>query len=249
MYNKNIVETMEKFYLCTNLPTIALELDGNVIGLSGYNDKLTILFKKNNIAKLALKSLDEKIINATVNEVYCKTICCNREVLNYTAVAIDMKNPESGIYILGPHSCTQDNTMGIPYKPLCLIPYLISLLRNLEDDTSDCCMFKSNYSYHVSKALDYISTRYSENITLDDIVEYLNISKGYFCVLLKKDTGKTFTTILNEIRIEKSKGMLCEKNSSMLDIALSVGFNNQNYYNIVFKKITGITPSEYKNRH
>ncbi|MGO1468637.1 MAG: helix-turn-helix domain-containing protein [Tissierella sp.] len=76
---------------------------------------------------------------------------------------------------------------------------------------------------------------------------YLNVNKCYFCSLFKKETGKTFTQFLNELRVKKSMDLLKEGNLSMLDIALDVGFNNQNYYNITFKKITNKTPSEYKN--
>lgn len=56
----------------------------------------------------------------------------------------------------------------------------------------------------------------------------------------------TFTEFLNKIRIEKSKELLLEDKYSILDIALMVGFNNQNYYNIMFKKITNQTPLEFK---
>ncbi len=91
-----------------------------------------------------------------------------------------------------------------------------------------------------------MDSRYNKNITLDDVANYLDINKSYFCTLLKKEAGKTFTQVLNSIRIEKSKSLLLEGNSSTLDIALAVGFNNQNYYNIDFKKITGMTPLEFR---
>ncbi len=62
----------------------------------------------------------------------------------------------------------------------------------------------------------------------------------------KNEIGMTFTEFLNKIRIEKSKELLLEDKYSILDIALMVGFNNQNYYNIMFKKITNQTPLEFK---
>src|SRR5699024_6975480 len=80
------------------------------------------------------------------------------------------------------------------------------------------------------------------------VSEYLGINKSYFCSIFKNETGKTFTQFLNEKRIEKSKKLLREDNLSILDIALSVGFNNQNYYNIIFKRITNTTPLEYRKK-
>ena len=95
--------------------------------------------------------------------------------------------------------------------------------------------------------MDYIDARYMDEITLFDVSNYLKINKSYFCSIFKKETGKTFTQYLNETRIEKSKSLLLIEDCSMLDVALSVGFNNQNYYNIMFKKITSKTPLEFKN--
>ena len=55
-----------------------------------------------------------------------------------------------------------------------------------------------------------------------------------------------FTNYLNIFRVEKSKNLLKNPNMSLLDVAVSVGFNSQNYYSSVFKKITNKTPLEYK---
>lgn len=95
--------------------------------------------------------------------------------------------------------------------------------------------------------MDYIDARYNESITLEDISDYLKINRCYFCSIIKKETGKTFSQLLNEVRIEKSKELLLQENSSILDVALSVGFNNQNYYNMTFKRLTNMTPLEFRN--
>ena len=74
----------------------------------------------------------------------------------------------------------------------------------------------------------------------------ININKSYFCKIFKSETGYTFTNYLNIFRVEKSKNLLKNPNMSLLDVAVSVGFNSQNYYSSVFKKITNKTPLEYK---
>jgi YesN/AraC family two-component response regulator len=104
------------------------------------------------------------------------------------------------------------------------------------------------YSAYVKKSIDYLNARYHETITLSDIAAHLNISKYYLCSLFKKETGKNLSQYLNEIRIEKSKELLLKENLSVLDIALSVGFNNQNYYNVMFKKFMNYTPLEFRNQ-
>ncbi|MEW8955258.1 helix-turn-helix domain-containing protein, partial [Clostridium sp.] len=107
-------------------------------------------------------------------------------------------------------------------------------------------MDKPPYGLYVKKAIAFIDARYSDDITLDDISKYLNINKCYFCTILKKETGKTFSRLMNEIRIEKSKELLSKDDLSILDIALSVGFNNQNYFSSIFKKLTNKTPVEFR---
>ncbi|HHV39597.1 MAG TPA: helix-turn-helix transcriptional regulator [Tepidimicrobium sp.] len=103
-------------------------------------------------------------------------------------------------------------------------------------------------NFHIRKAVDYIENNYSEPLSLDDMAKYLNLNKSYLSHLFKKETAKTYSQIVNEIRIEKSKDLIINTNLSILEVALSVGYNNQNYFNMVFKKITGITPLNYRNQ-
>lgn len=239
MFNKNIAEIIERFNICTNLPIAAFDYNGNDIGYSGYNDKFTDFLLENDIYEKAAGKLNNS------NELSINVTCMN--FVHYTACLIDPKNIYRGTFLIGPHTCTKSNPMNIPYKPMCLMDNLVSLLYIIEKDINhQGRRFKTQYSYHVKKALDYMDSRYCEDISLCDVAKYLDINKSYFCSIFKKETGKTFTALLNEIRIEKSKDFLLEDNSSMLDVALASGFNNQNYYNIMFKKITGMTPLEFR---
>lgn len=78
------------------------------------------------------------------------------------------------------------------------------------------------------------------------MVEFLNLNKSYFCTLFKQETGKTFTTYLNQVRIEKSKRYLAQNNCSVLEVALSVGFSSQNYFTTTFKRMLNMTPVQYR---
>ena len=87
---------------------------------------------------------------------------------------------------------------------------------------------------------------YAIEISIDEICNELNINKCYFCSIFKKETGLTFINYLNNYKIEKSKELLKNSNLSLLDISLSVGYNNQSYFSTVFKKITSQTPFEFR---
>lgn len=99
---------------------------------------------------------------------------------------------------------------------------------------------------HINDALSYIEENYHENITLESISNTLYLNKCYFCTLFKEQTGKSFSNYLNEIRIDKSKELLKNKKLSILEIAHAVGYNNQTYFNSLFKKYTNITPLQYR---
>ncbi|MBU5437129.1 AraC family transcriptional regulator [Tissierella sp. MSJ-40] len=243
---KHISNTIEKFFSCTHIPIKAFKWDGTIIHSIGYDTRLNKVFDHNDI----YERIENEIIKKDESSIV--TIDCLDKV-NFTACYICPRTVERGIYILGPYSIEKTNNMEFLYKPSSCVPHLISLLRMIGKDSlyirQSMSSQNSPYSFHVKRAIDYIEARYSEQITLTDICNYLKINKCYFCTIFKKETKKTFTQVLNEIRIEKSKELLLKKNISILEVALSVGFNNQNYYNMTFKKLTNKTPLEFRNQN
>lgn len=99
---------------------------------------------------------------------------------------------------------------------------------------------------HINEAISYITQNYYENITLESMANKLYLNKCYFCTLFKEQTAKSFSNYLNEVRINKSKELLINKKLSILEIAHAVGYNNQTYFNSLFKKYTNITPLQYR---
>ena len=244
MFSKaHIDEVAEKFFLITNVPLKAFQFDGHCISSRGYNDNLNRLFDIHDI----YERLNSKILKEGDKSI--ATMNFSKDMY-FTACLICPKNIRRGLFILGPYSSSKNNSMNIPYKPTSLVTHLVSFIHLIFKDPT-CkqknCFNGTIYSLHVKKAIDYIDTRYKDEISLVDISNYLKINKSYFCSIFKKETGKTFTQFLNEVRIDKSKELLLQNNSSMLDIALDVGFNSQNYYNIMFKRITNQSPLEFIN--
>lgn len=103
------------------------------------------------------------------------------------------------------------------------------------------------YNFHVRKSIEYTKNNYKKPLNLNYIAKHLGLNKCYFCNLFKKETGKTYSQFLNQVRTKKSKDLLVNTNLSTLEVALSVGYNNQNYYNMTFKRIAGTTPLKYRN--
>lgn len=99
----------------------------------------------------------------------------------------------------------------------------------------------------VRKALAYIKINFSKQITLNSLAEYLDVTPFYISNLLNTHIQKGFSELVTEYRIEKSKDLLKE-DIQIKEIAFSLGFQSQNYFSKVFKKMVGMTPLEYKRK-
>ncbi|MCQ6560499.1 helix-turn-helix domain-containing protein [Paenibacillus mendelii] len=93
---------------------------------------------------------------------------------------------------------------------------------------------------------EYIENHYSEELSLDSVAEKMNISGGYLSSYFKEKTGKNFIDYLNEVRIDKTKEFLRHSNIKIHEAAIKAGYQNMNSFNRMFKKFTGLTPSEYR---
>lgn len=102
------------------------------------------------------------------------------------------------------------------------------------------------YNYLIKRCIQIISEEYKQDIGLYDVAKKLDISTIYLSQLFKKETNKNFSTYLTEYRIEKAKKLI-DSGYKIGDIYAEVGFNNPQYFSKRFKKITNLTPNEYKN--
>jgi AraC-like DNA-binding protein len=239
-----LVNTTENFFICTNIPIRTYRLDGTSVYSAGYDEKLGRLFSSEELfikAKAALLKRGEQSfvsISLSDNTRFAASTICSCGI-------------GEGFFLVGPYIIEKVEGSNIIYKPENCIPHIISLLHSIYRDASfpkiKFTLSKEPYSYYVTKALKYINKNYKEPISLEDVSNHLDINKCYFCSLFKNETGKTYSQYLNELRIEKSKELILKENVPLLEIALAVGFNNQNYFNMTFKKLTNMTPMEFRN--
>ncbi len=96
----------------------------------------------------------------------------------------------------------------------------------------------------------YLVDNHTRKITIDEMANFTGMNKSSFCIYFKKVTGKTFTSILNEYRINRAAIMLYNNlEFSINDICYMVGFSDPSYFNRTFKKYKGRSPMSYrKNR-
>ncbi len=100
----------------------------------------------------------------------------------------------------------------------------------------------------IEKAIEYINENYEERLTLEDVADHVYLSSTYFSRIFNQELGMSFNGYLNKVRIDKAKALLLHGNMSLADISATVGFIDQSYFTKVFKKLTGMTPNEYRKK-
>lgn len=111
----------------------------------------------------------------------------------------------------------------------------------------------SDSSFQLSKecalAKRYIDANYAKNITLDSLAEITHINKFYLAHSFTECIGQSPINYLTDRRLEACKELLTSSNLSVAQVASSVGFSSQSYFSQIFRKKTGMTPRQYRNRY
>lgn len=96
--------------------------------------------------------------------------------------------------------------------------------------------------------VDYIERNIKKGISLEDVANHVNISTYYLSKIFKKEMGVNFITYITDRKMQLAKEMLVTTDIPVLNIALDLAYNEANYFSKAFKKKTGYTPSEYREK-
>ena len=101
----------------------------------------------------------------------------------------------------------------------------------------------------VSRARAYLSLHFAEpNLMLQDVAEEVHMSQSHLSTIFAQETGLTFTQYLTALRISKARELLEATEMRSVQIAEEVGYNDSHYFSYLFKKTTGMTPSDYRRK-
>lgn len=101
---------------------------------------------------------------------------------------------------------------------------------------------------YVENAVKYISEHYAENITISDIAAANHISESHLSRLFKEHLGYAPGEYIAHYRISVACELLKDTNKRIAESAEAVGYKDQRYFSVVFKRIVGVTPHEFRNR-
>lgn len=128
-----------------------------------------------------------------------------------------------------------------------LLQLIIKIFRKMDSDAEDKTASQANkQKQYVDLAVEYIRNNYNKKISLKDIAYRSMLSKSLFSQIFKEITGMSFLKYLQNVRVERACGLLKDTDDSIYSIAIESGFDDLKFFYTVFKKITGVTPGEYR---
>ena len=98
----------------------------------------------------------------------------------------------------------------------------------------------------INRVIHYIKVNINMKLLAEDIANALRINQHYLFIKFKQETGKTLTQFINEEKIKKACYYLMFTDKSLLEIATYLSFSSQSYFQTIFKKIKGQTPTEWR---
>lgn len=140
-------------------------------------------------------------------------------------------------YIMAADKCKTAEAVASLHKPMCMD--YAKRMRSLQKHTI--------HSIHIVKCIDYIYDRLHTRITVKELAEYCNLSESYLSKLFKKETGKSISDYITDMKIRAAGNMLLYSDYPISEISSILAFPSQSYFTKVFKKIHSVTPLEYRN--
>ena len=162
----------------------------------------------------------------------------------------EYKNP---LTVVGPKwmkmSVLMSNLYGAdPHDEAILILDLIRYLSQAQDllPLSTAAAEVQDVPAKKDKIERYVSCHLYQKISLDEISAYAGMNKTYFCLFFKKHYGMPFTDYINRKRLETASAMLLKPDASIAEVAVACGYPTVTYFNRIFRKFKGMTPSEFR---
>jgi len=127
---------------------------------------------------------------------------------------------------------------------------LAGWLRRMFDHLFSTIQHQENFTppLLVGKALEFMRDNLHREITRDETAQHAGISPSHFSHLLRERTGRSFTELLRQCRVDLACELLTHSNKTLAEIAGRCGFCDQSYFTRVFRDVKGLTPGQYRDQ-
>lgn len=217
--------------------------DSHSVIIESSDDILfNILIKKSLFDKSFLSLISE---NDLLSNFFVTSLFNNNKLNHY--LYFPYKDNNSVQYIIQ-HLISEYIQKKVCYKKSieCYLALLFSELLREYQHTIDNENYRSMGNNNLSDILTYINTNKS-TATLATVAEHFHYSSSYLSSLIKKYTNKSFSDILQQVKLEEACNYLTYSNLSIDEIVQVLGYYDKSYFYKIFKKKYSVTPIQYKN--
>lgn len=190
---------------------------------------------KANIVKKVNVLLDSMMSHSIFSTAYIHHIFCDLFGKLYTEYGYtNSRGLERVINELG--SCRSKQS---------ILLLVSSVLDELKQNTGD----EQDVSYVVQKVKRIIQNQYSEDLSLEYLAHHVGLAPSYLSYVFKHETGENLVKYLTDYRMQMAKQMLDDHKLKIIQIGKQCGYENQSYFNRLFKNTYGMTPKQYREKH
>ncbi len=107
---------------------------------------------------------------------------------------------------------------------------------------------RNRESVEIVKIKQYMQQRFRENLTLEELADYIGMNASYMSTFFKRETGKNFKVYLTELRMQEALRLLNSTNMKSYEVADAVGYRDVKQFREKFKEVYGVSPQQYKKR-
>lgn len=154
-----------------------------------------------------------------------------------------LRGQESFPRIAAVHSRLEDSRHFSDY------PSILKWVQEIVKEIFACEAYHRDSSSGIQKILPYLQEHYAEDLSLKTLAEAFHLNALYLGRKIRQETGTAFPEYLNRLRIEKARELLEHTELSAKQIARKVGYSNDKYFSIQFKKYMDMTPGEYRKKY
>ncbi|MFD0712667.1 helix-turn-helix domain-containing protein [Paenibacillus sp. GCM10027626] len=213
------------------------------IGYQQLIDRLTGELKSGNLEKAVETKavIIEQVQQDEISGIYLKNVILSQLFNSLVKVRIELSLPEEEV---------ESNNWHYEFMKLQsskeISDFLVEMMAGIANSLK--IRSSSKHSEVIMKLVAYIREHYREPLSLQSVSDMIFMNGNYVSKLFKDTTGMTFIDYLTDIRFKEACRLLGETDYNINEIAALAGFSNKQSLNRTLKKITGLTPTEYRNQ-